>query len=57
MKILIIAYPDLSKDPRPYRQIKSLSKEHEVYTVGASSSGLENFFCLKNIIFYIISLG
>ena len=44
MKILIIAYPDLSKDPRPYRQIKSLSKEHEVYTVGAGSSGLENFF-------------
>ncbi len=44
MKILIIAYPSLKKDPRPYRQIKALYKNHEVHTVGYSESGLEASF-------------
>lgn len=44
MKILLIAYPDLKKDPRPYRQIKSMYKDHEVYTIGGKESGLEKYF-------------
>ena len=54
MKILIIAYPNLKKDPRPYRQIKALYKNHEVHTAGYSESGLEaSFFKLGKHKFFI----
>ena len=54
MKILIIAYPSLKKDPRPYRQIKNLYKEHELHCIGASESGLEfSFHKLEKYKFYI----
>lgn len=54
MKILLIAYPDLKKDPRPYRQIKSLYKNHELHTIGGGKSGLEvSFHKIKKHKFYI----
>ncbi len=54
MKILIIAYPSLKKDPRPYRQIKNLYKNHELHCVGESESGLEfSFYKLEKYKFYI----
>ncbi len=54
MKILIIAYPSLKKDPRPYRQIKNLYKKHELHCVGDSESGLEfSFYKLGKYKFYI----
>lgn len=54
MKILIIAYPSLKKDPRPYRQIKNLYKEHEIHSVGNSESGLEfSFHNLRKHKFYV----
>lgn len=53
MKILIIAYPSLKKDPRPYRQIKNLYKEHELHCIGASKSGLEfSFYKLEKYKLY-----
>ena len=48
MKILIIAYPNLNKDPRPYRQIKALYKNHDVYSIGGGPSGLEKKFYYLN---------
>ena len=54
MKILIIAYPSLKKDPRPYRQIKNLYKNNELHCVGASESGLEfSFYKLEKYKFYL----
>lgn len=54
MKILIIAYPSLKKDPRPYRQIKNLYKNHELHCVGDSESGLEfSFYKLEKYKFYL----
>tara|TARA_B100000768_G_C11284427_1_gene381160 strand:- start:3997 stop:5130 length:1134 start_codon:yes stop_codon:yes gene_type:complete len=54
LKILIIAYPSLKKDPRPYRQIKNLYKKHELHCVGDSESGLEfSFYKLGKYKFYI----
>ena len=54
MKILIIAYPSLKKDPRPFRQIKNLYKDYELHTIGASKSGYEKvFFKLKKHKFFI----
>tara|TARA_Y100001935_G_C17303380_1_gene510714 strand:+ start:2119 stop:3240 length:1122 start_codon:yes stop_codon:yes gene_type:complete len=54
LKILIIAYPSLKKDPRPYRQIKNLYKNHELHCVGESESGLEfSFYKLEKYKFYI----
>ena len=44
MKILIIAYPSLKNDPRPYRQIHNLYREHELHCIGKSKSGLESSF-------------
>ena len=53
MKILIIAYPSLKNDPRPYRQIKNLYKKHEIHCIGASESGLEDsFYRLKKYKLY-----
>ncbi len=42
--ILIIALTDLSKSPRPIRQIKSLKDKFRVDTMGLAKSGLENNF-------------
>tara|TARA_B110000003_G_scaffold87811_1_gene89867 strand:+ start:10982 stop:12106 length:1125 start_codon:yes stop_codon:yes gene_type:complete len=54
LKILIIAYPSLKKDPRPYRQIKNLYKNHELHCVGDSESGLEfSFYKLEKYKFYL----
>jgi len=53
LKILIIAYPSLKNDPRPYRQIKNLYKKHEIHCIGASESGLEDsFYRLKKYKLY-----
>ncbi len=43
-KILIIAMSDLSKSPRPMRQIKALRDKNIVDTIGVKASGLENDF-------------
>jgi len=54
MKILFIAYPNLKKDPRPYRQIKSLYKDYEIHTIGGEDSGLEEYFYkIKKHKFYV----
>ncbi len=54
MKILILAYPNLKKDPRPFRQIKNLCENHELHCIGGGESGLENFFIrLKKHKFFI----
>lgn len=47
-KILIIALTDLSKSPRPLRQIKALKDKYEIHTVGLKKSNLETrFFPIK----------
>lgn len=52
-KVLVIAYTDLSRDPRPLRQIKSLCKDYTVHTVGEAKSGLEgHFYQLRKVNFY-----
>jgi glycosyltransferase involved in cell wall biosynthesis len=43
-RILILAYTDLSKDPRPLKQIKLLRDDYEVYSVGAVPNGAEKMF-------------
>lgn len=43
MKILILAYPNLKKDPRPFRQIKNLCENHELHCIGGGESGLINY--------------
>ena len=42
--ILIVAYTDLSRDPRPFRQIKALEGKYNIYTVGTKPSKLEKEF-------------
>ncbi len=44
MKILLIAYPSLKRDPRPFRQIKNLYLDHELSTIGSEKSGYEDYF-------------
>lgn len=52
-KVLVIACTDLSRDPRPLRQIKSLCKDYTVHTVGEAKSGLrEHFYQLRKVNFY-----
>jgi len=47
-KILIMAITDLSKSPRPIRQIKALKDKNIVDTIGLKASGLEEkFYKLK----------
>jgi hypothetical protein len=43
-RILIISYTDLSKDPRPLRQIRALNREHIVHTLAVAGSGEEHTF-------------
>lgn len=43
-KVLILAYTDLKKDPRPFRQIWTIRDKYEVHSIGTSKSGIENFF-------------
>lgn len=43
---MILAYTDLKRDPRPYRQIEFLKKDFEVHTAGISASGMEYQFHL-----------
>ena len=38
-KVLILAYTKLDSDPRPFKQIKLLSKKYDVDSTGLSSSG------------------
>lgn len=40
MKILIISFSHLDRDPRVYRQIEHFVGSHQVYTAGLSDSGL-----------------
>lgn len=52
--ILVLAYTDLKRDPRPYRQIEKLRSEYNVYSMGTSESGIEKHFIqLKKMSFYI----
>ena len=43
-KILVMAITDLSKSPRPIRQIKALKNKNVVDTIGLKASGLERKF-------------
>jgi len=43
-KILIISYTDVSTDPRPLRQIRSLNKDHFVHTLAVGRSSEEHAF-------------
>lgn len=43
-KILIISYTDMSRDPRPLRQIRALKETFSVYTLGLAPSGEEHHF-------------
>lgn len=43
-RILIIAYTELDKDPRPLKQIKTLKKKFNITTVGLKASGEEHAF-------------
>jgi len=56
MKILIIAYPSLLKDPRPYRQISLLHKDNYIHTIGGAPSGLENNFTVLKKHKFILEL-
>jgi len=52
--ILIISYTDLSKDPRPYKQIKLLKNIYNIDTIGVKKNGFErNFTKLKKTPFVI----
>jgi hypothetical protein len=42
--ILILSFTDLSKDPRPYKQIKLLNDKYKITSVGKKPSGFENQF-------------
>jgi len=42
--VLIIAYTNLSRDPRPFRQIKTLKEKYNIYTIGTRPSQLEKEF-------------
>jgi len=58
-KILIIALTDLSKSPRPLKQIKALRDKYEIHTVGLKKSHLEHkFFPIRKrpIIFELLIL-
>lgn len=51
-KVLVIAYPDLSRDPRPYRQINALKEKYEIHSLGGAPSGVEDrFYLLKKLPF------
>ncbi len=53
-KILIMAITDLSKSPRPIRQIKALKDQYIVDTIGLKKSGLErNFYRLRKNPVYV----
>lgn len=52
-KILLIAYTDVSKDPRPRRQIQILSRSYDVVTIATAPHGVESlFFQLEKLSFY-----
>ena len=42
--ILIISFTDLSKDPRPIKQIELLKDKYKITSVGKNPSGYENQF-------------
>jgi len=42
--ILIISYTDLSRDPRPLRQIKALKDNYNINCIGVRKNGLERQF-------------
>ncbi|MAM04501.1 MAG: hypothetical protein CMD06_00895 [Flavobacteriales bacterium] len=56
MKILLIAYPSLKKDPRPFRQISLLHRDNYLHTVGGGPSGLEDEFTLLKKNNFLIEL-
>ena len=55
-KILVIAMSDLSKSPRPMRQIEALKDRNIVDTVGVRASGLERNFYKINKSHVIIEI-
>src|ERR1017187_8240415 len=42
--ILVLSFTDLSKDPRPFKQIKLLNNKYNITSVGKKPSGYENKF-------------
>ena len=55
-KILVMAITDLSKSPRPIRQIKALKNKNVVDTIGLKASGLERKFYKLNKIRLILNI-
>ena len=55
-KILVIAMSDLSKSPRPMRQIEALKERNIVDTIGVRASGLERNFYKINKSHVIIEI-
>ena len=57
-KILVIAMSDLSKSPRPMRQIEALKDRNIVDTVGVRASGLErNFYKINKKVYFTILIS